>query len=73
MTYNQRESAEWALGVDAEAEKLLSGVDKALADGAARGFPAPPGDTLEAILMAGQDAKGKLAEVNGKIHDTGYC
>ena len=70
MTYNQRESAEWALGVDAEAEKLLSGVDKALADGAARGFPAPPGDTLEAILMAGQDAKGKLAEVNGKIHDT---
>ena len=69
-TFNQRESAEWALEVDAEAGKLLAGVDKALADGAARGFPAPPGDTLEAILIAGQGAKGKLAEVDGKIYDT---
>ena len=69
-SFNNRESAEWALGVDAEAEKLLMGVDKALADGAARGFPAPPGDTLEAILTAGQGAKGKLAETDGKIYDT---
>ena len=69
-TFNSREAAEWAIGVGAEAEKLLAGVDKALADGAARGFPAPPGDTLAAILAMGQDAKGKLAEVDGKIHDT---
>ena len=70
MSYNAREAAEWALGVDAEAEKLLTGVDKALAGGAARGFPSPPGDTLEAILTAGQDSKAKLAEVDGKIYET---
>ena len=70
MTFNSRESAEWALAVDAEAEKLLTGVDKVLADGAARGFPAPPGDTLAAILTAGQGAKEKLVETDGKIHDT---
>lgn len=70
MSFNSRESAEFALAVDAEAEKLLTGADKALADGAARGFPAPPGDTLEAILNAGQGAKGRLAEVDGKIYET---
>ena len=70
MTFNRRESAEWALAVDAEAEKLLAGVDKVLADGAARGFPAPSGDTLAAILAVGQGAKGKLVEADGKIHDT---
>ena len=69
-TFNSRESAEWSLAVDAEAEKLLTGVDKALADGAARGFPSPPGETLAAILAAGQDTKGRLATVDGKIYDT---
>ena len=67
--FNKRESAEWALAVDAEAEKLLAEADKSLTDGAARGFPAPPGNILEAILNAGQDAKGKLAEADGKIYD----
>jgi hypothetical protein len=70
MSYNARESAEWALGVDAESEKLLHGADKALADGAARGFPSPPGDTLATLLAIGQDSKGKLAEVDGKIYET---
>jgi hypothetical protein len=70
MSFNSRESAEWALGVDAEAEKLLNAADKALADGAARGFPSPPGDTLASLLAIGQDSKGKLAELDGKIHDT---
>lgn len=70
MSFNLRESAEWALGVDAEAEKLQDGVDKALADGAARGFPSPPGETLADILAAGQETKGKLTGVNGKIYDT---
>ena len=70
MTFNRRESAEWALSVDAEAEKLLVGVDKALADGAARGFPSPPGGTMAAILEMGQDTKGKLVVVDGKIFDT---
>ena len=70
MSFNRRESAEWALGVDAETEKLLAGADKVLADGAARGFPAPPGDTLTNLLALGQDTKGKLAEVDGKIYET---
>jgi hypothetical protein len=69
-TFNPRESAEWALGADAEAGKLQDGVDKALADGAARGFPSPPGETLADILAAGQETKGKLTGVNGKIYDT---
>ena len=69
MTFNKRESAEWSLGVDAEAGKLLTGVDKALADGAERGFPAPPGDTLAVLLALGQDAKSKLAEMDGKIYE----
>ena len=69
MTFNRRESAEWAQGTEAEVEKLMTGVDKALADGAARGFPLPPGDTLAAILAMGQDTKGKLVEVDGKIYD----
>ena len=70
MSYNQRESAEWAIAVDAEAGKLLAGANKALADGAARGFPSPPGDTLATLLAIGQDSKGKLAEIDGKIYDT---
>lgn len=70
MSYNSRESAEWALAVDAEAEKLLTGVDKALADGAARGFPLPPGDTLASLLAIGQDSKAKLTELDGKIYDS---
>ena len=69
MTLNRRESAEWALAVNAEAEKLLINVDKALTDGASRGFPMPPGDTLVAILNVGQGIKGKLAEVDGKIYE----
>jgi hypothetical protein len=70
MSFNRRESAEWALAVDAEAGKLQAGVDKALADGAARGFSSPPGDTLGDILAMGQEVKGKLVEADGKIYDT---
>lgn len=70
MSFNRRESAEFALAVDAEAEKLMTGADKALADGAARGFPSPPGDTLGTLLAIGQDSKAKLAETDGKIYET---
>ena len=70
MTYNSRESAEWTLAVDAEAGKLLTGADKVLADGVARGFPSPPGNTLATLLAIGQDTKVKLAESDGKIYET---
>ena len=70
MSFNRRESADWAMAVDTEAGKLLDTVNKELADGAARGFAAPPGDTLASILAVGQDTKGKLAELDGKIYET---
>jgi len=68
-SFNRRESAEWAQGVEAAADKLQVSVDKALADGAARGFPAPPGETLGLILAMGQETKEQLVQVNGKIYD----
>lgn len=68
MMTNRREAAEWALAADAEAVKLVSGVDKALASAAARGFPAPPGDVLEAILAGTLDSKTKLAAMDGKLY-----
>ena len=69
MSFNRRESAEWAIVVSTEAEKLQAGVDKALADGASRGFPAPPGETLESILLASLESKGKLVTADGKLYD----
>lgn len=69
MSFNRRESGEWAQGVEAAADKLQVSVDKALADGAARGFPAPPGETLGLILAMGQETKEQLVQGNGKIYD----
>lgn len=68
-SYNSRESAEWALAVDEMGGKLVDGVGKFLSDSAARGFPAPPGDTLADILAVAKGIKGKLADVNGKVYD----
>jgi hypothetical protein len=71
MSFDRKESAAWALAVNTEAGKLAAEVDKALADGAQRGFPAPPGETLGFILEAGLEAQSKLAAANGKIYDEG--
>lgn len=68
-SFNRRESAEWSISVATEAERLQAAVDKALAEAAGRGFPAPPGETLEGILTVGQDTKGKLVEIDGKIYE----
>ena len=68
-TFNRRESADFAIAADAETEKLLSGVEKVLADGASRGFPTPPGETLEAILAISLGAKDKLVAANGSLYD----
>ena len=69
-SWNSRESAEWAIAVDAEAGKLVDGINKALDSSAARGFPAPPGDVLAMILSGARETKTKLVESNGKIFDT---
>jgi hypothetical protein len=71
VSFNPKESAEWALAADGGAEKLAAGVDKALADAAGRGFPAPPGETLSAILTMGLETKASLVQANGKIYDEG--
>src|SRR5208337_1265522 len=68
-SFDKLESAKWTQGVEEENAKLLNTVEKVLADGAARGFAEPPGENLEAILMASQEAKDKLVQVNGKIYD----
>ena len=69
MATNKSESAKFAQAADQAARKLSTGVETALADNAARGFHAPSGDTLAAILGAIQETKGTLVEANGKIYD----
>ena len=70
MSFDKSESARWAIECDKAAGELYAGVDKALADSASRGFPAPAGDALAVILSIGQGVKDKLAEFNGaKIYE----
>jgi hypothetical protein len=67
--FNRTESARFAQENQKIVGELHAGVDKALAEAASRGFPAPPGATLAIILEAGQAAKDKLVEGNAKIYD----
>jgi hypothetical protein len=69
MEFNRTESAKFAQAADELMDKLTDGVEKALAENAGRGFPFASGNTLAAILAAGQDFKGKLTEANGKIYE----
>ena len=43
MSFNLTESAKWAQANQKIIGDLRTGVDKALAEAASRGFPAPPG------------------------------
>ena len=67
--FDRTESAKWAQVADEMVEKLENGVSQALDKNAAKGFPAPTGATLESILAAGQEVKGKLTEANAKIYE----
>jgi len=69
MSFNSTESARFAQENQKIVGELHAGVDKALAEAASRGYAAAPGDTLATILFAGQAAKDKLVEANGKIYD----
>lgn len=69
MSFNRTESAKFAQENQKIVGELHAGVDKALAEAASRGYATAPGDTLKAILEAGQTAKGKLVESNGKLYD----
>ena len=70
-SFDLKESADWSLAVNTETDKLLEGVDKALTDSAARGWPTPPGETLGLILDAGVEMQKKLTAANGQIYDQG--
>ena len=67
--FNRTESARFAQENQKIIGELHAGADKALAEAASRGFAVAPGDTLAAILAAGQAAKDKLVEGNAKIYD----
>jgi len=67
--FSRTESAKWAQETQKGMGDLQAAADKALAEAAARGFSAPPGVTLAAILAAGQEVKGKLTEGNAKIYE----
>ncbi len=68
MSFDKLESAKWTIGVEKENAKLLNTIEKALNDSAARGFCEPPGENLEMILMASQEAKEALVAINGEIY-----
>jgi len=68
-TTDRTESAKWTQATDEMVDKLENGVRQALDKNASKGFPAPTGATLESILGAGQEVKGKLTEANAKIYD----
>ena len=69
MAYPRDESAKFAQAASQVMGQYEEAKDKILTADAARGFAAPSGDTLSEILAAGQAAKGKLTEINGKIYE----
>ncbi|CAO0821550.1 hypothetical protein DFAR_2470005 [Desulfarculales bacterium] len=69
MAHNKFESARFAQVSDQALEKMTDGVEKALSESAARGFPVPGGDSLSVILDLTQEAKGVIVEGHGKIYE----
>jgi hypothetical protein len=68
MDFERDESAKWALAVNEAMDKWEELARGTLAQGAARGFAAPPGTDLAKILAAGQEVQNKLAEANGQLY-----
>jgi hypothetical protein len=69
MAYPREESAKFAQAASEVMGKYEDAKDKLLVADATRGFAAPSGDTLSDLLAVGQEAKGKLTEINGKIYE----
>jgi len=69
MEHNRLESAKFAQLSDDAMLKMVDGVEKALSDSAARGFPVPGAETLTTILNTTIAAKELICEGNGKIYD----
>jgi hypothetical protein len=64
-----QDAARWGQALNKTVKEFTQAVEKQLDGSAARGFPAPPGGDLDAIITAGQEAKAQLVEANGKIYD----
>jgi len=69
MSYPKSESAKFAQAASEVLGQYEIAKDKLLTADAARGFATASGATLSDLLAAGQAAKGKLTEVNGKIYE----
>ncbi|MDI6752782.1 MAG: hypothetical protein QME78_00120 [Thermodesulfobacteriota bacterium] len=69
MEFDKTESAKWSLAVNEAMDQYEQAKEAALADNAARGFPAPSGASLADLLTAGTEVKRKLAGANGKLYE----
>lgn len=66
--YPADEAARWGQEMDALSQKYQEGTRAVLSDAAGRGFTAPPGASLEAIINTGLAIKQKAVEANAKIY-----
>ena len=67
-TFDKHESNKWAQAASAAGQEYLEVRGKVLNDGAARGFPMVPGESLSALVQAGMKARQKLTQEHGKIY-----
>ena len=67
-TFNSHESNRFAEAAVAAGQEYLEVRGKVLNDGAARGFPMVPGESLSALVQAGLKARQKLTELHGKVY-----
>lgn len=67
--FDRHESNKFAQAASAAGQEFLETRAKVLSDGAGRGFPMVPGESLWALIQAGLKARQKLTEAGGKVYD----
>ena len=68
-TFDKHEANKFAEAAVAAGQEYLEVRDKILIDGAGRGFPLVPGESLSALIQAGLKARQKLTVAHGKIYE----
>ena len=68
-TFDKHEANRFAEAAAAAGQEYLETRGKVLSDGAGRGFPMVPGESLSALVQAGLKARQKLTELHGKIYE----
>lgn len=66
--FDRHEANKFAEAAAAAGQEYLETRGKVLNDGAARGFPLVPGESLSALVQAGLKARQKLTELHGKVY-----